>query len=158
MLNILKSKKGSALLQVLVVSIIIATIAVFMLRIALARSSTVARGTALITARAAVEDCQQEVNEAITCFDNNPSNQYALDTSTCNALRARTQAIFTVGLVDNEGDLMQNRPLGTYRCDANSRQDHAGAAVQVLVGTNGTASPNTQLIFQADPVRIEQAM
>jgi len=62
-------KKGSALLQVLVVSVIIATIAVFLLRLSISRSSTVARGTDVMIGRSAVQDCQDQINTALACFN-----------------------------------------------------------------------------------------
>lgn len=68
------SKKGSALLQVLVVSVIMALMAALLLRLSSSRAGTVVRTTALVTAEAAVQGCQQQINQIFTCLGNDYLN------------------------------------------------------------------------------------
>ncbi|WP_428898391.1 hypothetical protein [Parelusimicrobium proximum] len=68
------NKKGSALMQVLLVSVIIAVIAVFMLRLSLSRTTTVTKARTFINAKHAVDACQAEVNFLMTDMRENSAN------------------------------------------------------------------------------------
>lgn len=174
------NKKGSALLQVLIVSIIIATLAVFVLRLAITRTSTVAKTTEMIMSRTAVEGCYYEVNDALSCLgfydDESSCGKVDFDgvaapvvAHCCKAdMRSVITNLKTAGIVgqnENLDKIMPSSPAATpYRCKTLglADTDNNGSAdnpVQVTVRT-GPAGPDgmPEFIYEIDPVWLDAAL
>ncbi|ACC98141.1 hypothetical protein Emin_0586 [Elusimicrobium minutum Pei191] len=64
------NKKGSALMQVLLVTVIIATIATMILRMSLARTTTAARVARSITAKSVLDACNAEIQAKLVRGEN----------------------------------------------------------------------------------------
>lgn len=63
------NKKGTALMQVLLITVIIATIATFIMRLSMSRSTTAARSARVLAAKALIEGCQAEIYSKLLAAD-----------------------------------------------------------------------------------------
>lgn len=90
-MKFIKNKRGAALMQVLLVTAILAGIATFILRASLSRTSNARRTRRTISAQLLIDSCMSEVNtlwsaktpEAFFTDMSNCKMQNSLDTYTC---------------------------------------------------------------------------
>lgn len=113
----LNNKKGAALLQVLLVTAVLAGMATMLLRASLSRTTTARQTRRTVSAKLLVNACMAEVN---TLWNNKTSEAFANDmrqcimyceTGTVNGLCTKPQYEYTCNDISLEG-------LGTYTVTA----------------------------------------
>ena len=92
------NKKGSALMQVLLITIVVATIATAMLRIAISRTTTAANTVRTISAKNILEGCNAEVqSKLVRELSADPGNNMLLDTCQLLAKAGVTECLIAAG-------------------------------------------------------------
>ncbi len=134
----LKNKRGAALLQVLLVTVVLAGMATMLLRASLSRTTTARQTRRTVSAQLLVNACMAEVN---TLWSNKTPQAFANDMSQC-IMYCKT------GVVD--GTCPEASQVREYTC-SNITLDGLGTyTVKAIMKTDTSADNQCRLDYEID--------